>query len=183
MALMLTGLMLLSSCRQKTKTAEEGQIDTLLERVENLKRLLSAEYLDSIYRYHDEMMANARLLEEDSFAGMGGEKFPERQQAYMDAYLVLNDCLNDCPALQKEISFIDSELGILKKEWLEQQIGSREFNTRFAAEVELMDGITERIYRGHDTALEQVLVHKQYRSLFDSLLAEWQKAGIISPVE
>ncbi len=163
-------LALVLSCLRGKESPEELQIRTLHERVNNLQELLNPEFLDSVYLVHDVMGTNSLRLDSVARQVLADPVFLRARRDYQDAFHVMDTCMKSCSGLQKEISFIESDLEELEQAFLNEEISRQEFRDRFREEVNLMDGITERVYRGYRTSREQMEVHRRLQPLLEPYL-------------
>lgn len=152
---------LLFSCRQDEPSEEIKKIQKMKDMALELQLVLSAEYLDTLYREYNRMKERVGLLEAGVYTGPDIQDYNRTKESYRTVFQMMDSCIHSCTALQKEISFLLSELEMMEQEVQNDILSAWEFQSKYRKEAELFRGITSRIHRAYRISYEQLETYRE----------------------
>ncbi|HDJ33449.1 MAG TPA: hypothetical protein ENF21_05055 [Bacteroidetes bacterium] len=151
----------LFSCRQEEPSEEIKKIQALEDMANELRQVLSSEYLDTMYREYERMKERVGVLEEGIYAGPDIQDYYRTKESYRIVFQKMDSCIHSCADFQKEISFLLSELEMLKQEVQNDILSTEEFQEKYRKEAELFRGISSRIHRAYRISYEQLEIYRE----------------------
>ncbi|HDR88260.1 MAG TPA: hypothetical protein ENN63_01350 [Bacteroidetes bacterium] len=171
----------LFSCRQDEPSEEMKKIQELKDMAIELQQVLSAEYLDTLYREYERMKERVGVLEEGIYAGPDVQDYYRTKESYRMVFQMMDSCIHSCTGLQKEISFLLSELEMLEQKVQNDILSSEEFQSKYRKEAELLRGISSRIHRAYRISYEQLETYRELESEIKKYMPFFMKVTATDP--
>lgn len=164
-------ILILGGCSTGRIDQEISKIDGLISRAEGLREKLGTDEINGWHEIYYEIEDNTRLIDSGLVAGWDNPMLKSTIKAYREVYFILGGCINSCMDLQKEISYIEGHLRVMKDGRLNETLSDSAYQVQFRNEMDLLDELTERIYTGLSTVEEQVENYRKYNPVITKYTA------------
>jgi hypothetical protein len=145
-------LLILLACQRNPENTNSIKIEELLSHIDEMKELVSGEHAMELYESIRTLEENCELIENGLFSEIKDPQWTSSVKPYLEAYHVLSECKTACADLQKEISYIENELLILKDEVDKKLITEKDFDSQFEGETKRVNELKDRINNSLATA-------------------------------